>query len=211
MANANGDEKVAAGNNNCHNCGRFYATQFKHSFSASLDQTKNQAWQTRDSSWIVTPTSAHTPSLANTMFCTGDCLYSYLFSNELLSTDLRPDVALHFFKRTDCQRQYLASPPPAAPNAGSSVGDRAAAAAAEHAAAAQRAAADAAIDGGDGGGAADAIAQPDLASSSADPDGDAPLPTDQGVPPAIVPDEKLFEPEDPHSHARRWWHGFPRP
>ena len=91
----------------CKNCNRWDATPFKHSFTAALDQTKNQSWQTAHG-WIVTPTSAYTPSLADTVFCSGDCLFSYLFNHDLLSNKT-PDVALHFFKRTDEQRPYLAS------------------------------------------------------------------------------------------------------
>ena len=58
----------------CKNCHRFTPMPFKHSFSAALDQTKNQSWQTAHG-WIVTPTSSHTPSLASTIFCSGDCLF----------------------------------------------------------------------------------------------------------------------------------------
>jgi len=49
----------------------------------------------------VTPATAEhaTQLLAQSTFCSGDCLYSFLFSNELLSNE-KPDVALHFFKRT---------------------------------------------------------------------------------------------------------------
>ena len=51
---------------------------------------------------------ALTPALTGTVFCSGDCLFSFLFSKELLSSR-NPDQALHFFKRTDEQRQWLAS------------------------------------------------------------------------------------------------------
>ena len=92
----------------CKNCHRFTPMPFKHSFSTELGQTKNQSWHTDNSSWIVTPTAAVAPALIGATFCSGDCLYSYLFSHELLSTR-SPDVSLHFFKRTDEQRQWLAS------------------------------------------------------------------------------------------------------
>ena len=95
----------------CHNCKRFTPVPFKHSFSTALEQTKNQSWKTHNSSWMVTPTASLTPALANTVFCSGDCLFSFLFSNELLSSR-SPDLALHFFKRTDEQRQWLASQQP---------------------------------------------------------------------------------------------------
>lgn len=95
----------------CTCCKRFTSMPFKHSFCASLEQTKNQSWQTKPS-WIVTPTSSLTPSLAGTTFCSGDCLFSYLFSQGLLSNDRTPDVALHFFKRVDEQRQWTSAHPP---------------------------------------------------------------------------------------------------
>lgn len=78
---------------------------FKHSFVAALDQTKNQSWQISHA-WIVTPTSSHSPPLNGTVFCSGDCLFSYLFRHDLLSNK-SPDVALHFFKRSDEQRPWL--------------------------------------------------------------------------------------------------------
>ena len=40
----------------CKNCGRFSAAPYLHSFSAALDQTKNQTYQ-NNNGWIVTPTS----------------------------------------------------------------------------------------------------------------------------------------------------------
>lgn len=95
----------------CKNCNRFTAMPFKHSFSTALEQTKNQSWQTSNGSWMVTPTSKITPVLANTTFCSGDCLFSYLFSHDLLSNKT-PDLALHFFKRSDEQRQWLGSQQP---------------------------------------------------------------------------------------------------
>ena len=89
----------------CKNCLRFTAAPYLHSFSASLDQCKNQSWQTANNGWIVTPTSTEggTQAVAESAFCSGDCLFSYLFSNDLLSNQ-RADVALHFFKRVDAQR-----------------------------------------------------------------------------------------------------------
>ena len=88
----------------CCCCKRFTSMPFKHSFSAPLEQTKNQSWNTRNGSWIVTPTVTDAASLANTSFCSGDCLFSYLFAHDMLSNDTVPDTALHFFKRTDEQR-----------------------------------------------------------------------------------------------------------
>ena len=133
---------AAKGPATCKNCKRFTPIPFKHSFSAALEQTKNQSWQT-NGAWIVTPTSSHSGVLANTTFCSGDCLFSCtqrvrshgqrsnalpmptgsrfdagprrlattadLFSHDLLSNK-RPDLALHFFKRTDEQRQYALRP-----------------------------------------------------------------------------------------------------
>ena len=92
----------------CHNCRRFTPVPFKHSFSTALEQTKNQSFAPQNSSWMVTPTASLTPALTGTVFCSGDCLFSFLFSKELLSSR-NPDQALHFFKRTDEQRQFLAS------------------------------------------------------------------------------------------------------
>ncbi|KAL3923223.1 MAG: hypothetical protein SGPRY_004290 [Prymnesium sp.] len=89
----------------CMNCGRFTPVPYVHSFSASLDQCKNQTWHTENAGWIVTPTSSEsgTEAVANTAFCTGECLYSFLFSRDLLSNK-SADAALHFFKRVDAQR-----------------------------------------------------------------------------------------------------------
>ena len=89
----------------CKNCLRFTAAPYLHSFSASLDQCKNQSWQTSNNGWIVTPTSSEggTAALAESAFCSGDCLFSYLFSHDLISNQ-RPDEALHFFKRVDTSR-----------------------------------------------------------------------------------------------------------
>lgn len=99
----------------CKNCKRFTPSPFQHSFSTALEQTKNQAWQTRNSSWIVTPTSSLAPSLTGTCFCSGDCLFSYLLSHDLLSCR-SPDLALHFFKRAELreQQQWLATQQPLA-------------------------------------------------------------------------------------------------
>ena len=84
----------------CHNCHRFNATPYVHSFSAALNQTKNQSWQP-GSGWLVTPTTARgTDEIAGSTFCSGDCLYSYIFSHELLSSK-EHDAVLHFFKRVD--------------------------------------------------------------------------------------------------------------
>jgi hypothetical protein len=92
----------------CKNCKRFTPMPFKHSFSTELEQTKNQSWRTHNTSWIVTPTASLAPALSGTTFCSGDCLFSYLFSHDLLSNK-NPDQALHFFKRTDEQRQWIGS------------------------------------------------------------------------------------------------------
>ena len=100
---------MVANNAPCQNCLRFTPMPFKHSFSAMLEHTKNQSWQNSSQSWLVTPTSTMTPSLSDTVFCSGDCLFSYLFRHELLSNK-SPDVALHFFKRADEQRPWLGSP-----------------------------------------------------------------------------------------------------
>ena len=82
----------------CKNCERFTAAPYLHSFAASLKQCKNQAFQT-SKGWIVTPTSADaTELLANVAFCSGNCLYSFMFSNELIS-NRDVDTTLHFFKR----------------------------------------------------------------------------------------------------------------
>ena len=84
----------------CKNCHRFAATPYLHSFSAALDQCKNQSWQP-GSGWIVTPTTAQgTEAISGATFCSGDCLYSYIFSHELLSNK-EHDAVLHFFKRVD--------------------------------------------------------------------------------------------------------------
>ena len=42
-------------------------------------QCKNQSWQT--AGWIVTPTSAENASevLQKAVFCSGDCLYRFVF------------------------------------------------------------------------------------------------------------------------------------
>ena len=58
----------------CQNCRRFTPMPFKHSFCASLDQTKNQSWQSAHG-WVVTPTSTNSPALTNSTFCSGDCLF----------------------------------------------------------------------------------------------------------------------------------------
>jgi hypothetical protein len=100
---------MVANNAPCQNCMRFTPMPFKHSFSAMLEHTKNQSWQNSSQSWLVTPTSSMTPSLSDTVFCSGDCLFSYLFRHELLSNK-SPDIALHFFKRADEQRPWLGSP-----------------------------------------------------------------------------------------------------
>ena len=86
----------------CKNCRRFTAAPYLHSFSTALDQCKNQSWQTSSNGWIVTPTSAEggTEAVAESAFCSGDCLFSYLFSRDLLSNQ-KADDALHFFKRVD--------------------------------------------------------------------------------------------------------------
>jgi hypothetical protein len=84
----------------CHNCRRFNATPYVHSFSTPLNQTKNQSWQP-GSGWLVTPTTARgTDVIPGSTFCSGDCLYSYIFSHELLSNK-EDDAVLHFFKRVD--------------------------------------------------------------------------------------------------------------
>ena len=78
----------------CKNCGRFSAAPYLHSFSAALDQTKNQTYQ-NNNGWIVTPTScdATTAGVAGAAFCSGDCLYSYLFAHDFM-TNKTADVAL---------------------------------------------------------------------------------------------------------------------
>jgi len=88
----------------CKNCGRFSAAPYLHSFSAALDQTKNQTYQ-NSNGWIVTPTScdATTAGVAGAAFCSGDCLYSYLFAHDFM-TNKTADVALHFFKKVDAFR-----------------------------------------------------------------------------------------------------------
>ena len=83
-------------NATCLNCRRYTPAPFKHSFSTELEQTKNQSWQPPNTGWIVTPTSTLAPGLKGTTFCSGDCLFSYLFSHNLLSAK-EPDLALHFF------------------------------------------------------------------------------------------------------------------
>ena len=89
----------------CKNCQLFTAAPYLHSFSTPLDQCKNQSWQTSNNGWIVTPTSSAggTAAMAESAFCSGDCLFSYLFSHDLLSSQ-KADDALHFFKRVDTQR-----------------------------------------------------------------------------------------------------------
>ena len=96
----------------CKNCHRFNPAPYQHSFSASLDQTKNQSWHASNSGWIVTPTSSEigTAAVSNAAFCSGECLYSFLFSQELLSNKT-PDAALHFFKRVDAQRNWSRTTP----------------------------------------------------------------------------------------------------
>ena len=88
----------------CKNCLRFSAAPYLHSFSAALDQTKNQTYQ-NNNGWIVTPTScdATTAGVAGAAFCSGDCLYSYLFAHDFM-TNKTADVALHFFKKVDAFR-----------------------------------------------------------------------------------------------------------
>ena len=95
----------------CKNCGRCTPAPYLHSFTAALDQCKNQSWRNDNSGWIVTPTSTEegAQALAGAAFCSGDCLYSYLFSRDYLSSKAQ-DSALHFFKR---QQQ----PPPSAARA----------------------------------------------------------------------------------------------
>ena len=91
----------------CKNCRRYSPVPYVHSFSASLDQCKNQSWHTSNPGWIVTPTSseAGTAAVSNAAFCSGECLYSFLFSRDLLSSkSMEADAALHFFKRTDIQK-----------------------------------------------------------------------------------------------------------
>ena len=39
-------------------------------------------------------------ALAGAAFCSSDCLYSFIFAHELLSSKI-PDAALHFFRRAD--------------------------------------------------------------------------------------------------------------
>ena len=89
----------------CKNCHLHTPAPYLHSFSTPLDQCKNQSWQTSNNGWIVTPTSSAggTAALADSAFCSGDCLFSYLFSHDLLSSQ-KEDDALHFFKRVDTQR-----------------------------------------------------------------------------------------------------------
>jgi len=89
----------------CKNCQLHTPAPYLHSFSTPLDQCKNQSWQTSNNGWIVTPTSSAggTAAMAESAFCSGDCLFSYLFSHDLLSSQ-KADDALHFFKRVDTQR-----------------------------------------------------------------------------------------------------------
>ena len=89
----------------CKNCHLHTPAPYLHSFSTPLDQCKNQSWQTSNNGWIVTPTSSAggMAALADSAFCSGDCLFSYLFSHDLLSSQ-KEDDALHFFKRVDTQR-----------------------------------------------------------------------------------------------------------
>ena len=65
----------------CKNCHLHTPAPYLHSFSTPLDQCKNQSWQTSNNGWIVTPTSSAggTAALADSAFCSGDCLFSYLF------------------------------------------------------------------------------------------------------------------------------------
>ena len=53
----------------------------------------------------MTPTScdATTAGVAGAAFCSGDCLYSYLFAHDFM-TNKTADVALHFFKKVDAFR-----------------------------------------------------------------------------------------------------------
>jgi hypothetical protein len=76
-----------------------------HSFTASLEQCKNRSWHTADSSWIVAPTTADLADdeLQGATYCSQNCLYSFLISNELLCKQ-QVDSALHFFKRVDALR-----------------------------------------------------------------------------------------------------------
>ena len=110
----------------CKNCHRFAATPYLHSFSAALDQCKNQSWQP-GSGWIVTPTTAQgTEAISGATFCSGDCLYSYIFSHELLSNK-EHDAVLHFFKRVDVLKSSDSTGRARAsnveqPNAGESIG-----------------------------------------------------------------------------------------
>ena len=86
----------------CKNCERYAANAYHHSFAAPLDQCKNRAWNANESMWIVAPTTAKNAKLEiqNSNFCSGDCLYSFLFSNDLLRSS-EPDSELHFFKRVE--------------------------------------------------------------------------------------------------------------
>ena len=88
----------------CKNCSRLTTHPYVHSFTADLERCKNRAWVGSGgaSGWIVAPSSGEGASaeLEGASFCSGDCLYSLLFSRGLLSPKLE-DRALHFFRRHD--------------------------------------------------------------------------------------------------------------
>ena len=52
-----------------------------------------------------------TEAVAESAFCSGDCLFSYLFSRDLLSNQ-KADDALHFFKRVDTAASNFEPPLP---------------------------------------------------------------------------------------------------
>jgi hypothetical protein len=80
----------------CKNCGRCTSRPLRHSFTAPLDQSKNRSWVgSGEGSWVVAPSSSeHAPTeLGGSSFCSGDCLYSFLFSqvrSRLQRLPLRP-------------------------------------------------------------------------------------------------------------------------
>jgi len=121
-------ERPIANLTRCKNCKRCTSRPLQHSFTASLDQSKNRSWVgSGEGGWVVAPSSHEhaAAELDGSAFCSGDCLYSFLFSRvrrplrpmrrpradasrvppPLLGQDLlastRPDTALHFFRRHD--------------------------------------------------------------------------------------------------------------
>ena len=98
-----GDARLPTELARCKNCTRCTAHPLKHSFSAPLDKCKNRAWVgSGEGSWVVAPSSSERAAaeLDGAAFCSGDCLFSYLFTKDLLNPK-ELDTALHFFRRFD--------------------------------------------------------------------------------------------------------------